>query len=107
MTLETLLNEARALEISAKDIESSGNAANAVLPILSQVKKNCFTAVEFGHTAWKTGCPVRICKCNDCHKYGHYAKCCSQKSCETQDSKKGKQLLGCRNTKERKENGIN
>ena len=45
MTLETLLNEERALEISetqAKDIESSGNASNAVLPTPSQSKKNCF-----------------------------------------------------------------
>ena len=45
MTLETLLNEARTLEISetqTKDIESSGNAANAVLPTPSQPKKNCF-----------------------------------------------------------------
>ena len=43
MTLETLLNEARAREISetqAKDIESSGNAANALLPTPSQPKKN-------------------------------------------------------------------
>ena len=46
MTLETLLNEARALKISetqAKDIESSGNAANALLPTPSQPKKNCFS----------------------------------------------------------------
>ena len=45
MTLETLLNEARTLEISetqAKDIESSGNAANAVLPTPSQARENCF-----------------------------------------------------------------
>ena len=45
MTLETLLNEARALEISetqAKENESSGNAANAVLPTPSQPMKNCF-----------------------------------------------------------------
>ena len=49
MTLETLLNEARALEISetqAKDNVSSGNAANAVLPTPSQPKKNCFNCGE-------------------------------------------------------------
>ena len=61
MTLETLLNEARALEISetqAKDIESSGNVANAVLPIPSQLKKNCFNCGEIWSQDSKTGCAV-------------------------------------------------
>ena len=61
MTLETLLNEARALEISetqAKDIESSGNAANAVLPTPSPPKKNCFNCGEIWSQDSKTGCAV-------------------------------------------------
>ena len=67
MTLEILLNEARALEISetqAKDIESSGNAANAVLPTPSQPKKNCFNCGGIWPHDSKTGCPARNRKCN-------------------------------------------
>ena len=63
MTLETLLNEARALEISetqAKDIESSGNAANAVLPTPSQPRKIVSVAVEFGHTTRRRVVPREI-----------------------------------------------
>ena len=62
-TLETLLNEARALEISetqAKDIESSGNAANAVLPTPSQPRKIVSVAVEFGHTTRRRVVPREI-----------------------------------------------
>ena len=63
MTLETLLNEARALEISetqAKDIESSGNAANAVLPTPSQPRKIVSVAVKFGHTTRRRVVPREI-----------------------------------------------
>ena len=63
ITLETLLNEARALEISetqAKDIESSGNAANAVLPTPSQPRKIVSIAVEFGHTTRRRVVPREI-----------------------------------------------
>ena len=61
MTLETLLNVARPLEISemqAKDIESSGNVANAVLPTPSQPKKNCYNSGEIWSQDSKTGCPA-------------------------------------------------
>ena len=47
MTLETWLNEARALEVSetqAKDIKSSGNA-DAILPQPPQAKKKCSNCV--------------------------------------------------------------
>ena len=55
-------NEAQALEISetqAKNIKSSGNAAKAVLPTLSQAKKNCFNcggivAMSEACLAWRT-----------------------------------------------------
>ena len=110
MTLETLLNEARALEISetqAKVIESSGNAANAVLPTPSQPKKNCFNCGGIWPHDSKTGCPARNRKCNGCHKYGHYAKCCTQKSRETRNSRKGKQPCGRGNPKERKKQNVN
>ena len=63
MTLETLLNEARALEISetqAKDIESSGNAANAVLRTPSQPRKIVSVAVEFGRTTRRRVVPREI-----------------------------------------------
>ena len=105
MTLETLLSEARALEISetqAKDIESSGNTANAVLPNPSQPKKNCFNCGGIWLHDSKTGCPARNRKCNGFHKYGHYAKCCTQKSRETRNSRKGKQPRGRSNPKEKK-----
>ena len=110
MTLETLLNEARALEIAetqAKDIESSGNAANAVLPTPSQPKKNCFNCGEIWPHDSKTGCPARNRKCNGCHKYVHYAKCCTQKSRETRNSRKGKQSRGRGNLKEKKKPNVN
>ncbi|CAH3193357.1 unnamed protein product [Porites evermanni] len=110
MTLETLLNEARALEISetqAKDIESAGNAANAVLPTPSQPKKNCFNCGGIWPHDSKTGCPARNRKCNGCHKYGHYEKCCTQKSRETRNSRKGKQPRGRGNPKEKKKQNVN
>ena len=110
MTLEILLNEARALEISetqAKDIESSGNAANAVLPTPSQPKKNCFNCGGIWPHDSKTGCPARNRKCNSCHKYGHYAKCCTQKSRETRNSRKGKRPRGRGNPKEKKTQNVN
>ena len=109
MTLETLLNEARALEISetqAKDIESSGNAANAVLPPTSQVKKNCFICGGIWLHDSKTGCLVRNRKCSACQKYGHYAKCCSQTSRETHNPQKGKQPLGRRDPKEKRKQNV-
>ena len=49
----------------------------------------------------KTGCPARNRKCNGCHKYGRYAKCCTQKSRETRNSRKGKQPRGRGNPKEK------
>ena len=110
MTLETLLNEARALEISetqAKDIESSGNASNAVLPTPSQSKKNCFNCGGIWPHDSKTGCPSRNLKCHGCHKYGHYAQCCTQKSRETRNSRKGKQPRGSGNPKETKKHNVN
>ena len=61
MTLETFLSKARALEISktqAKDIESSENAANAVLPSPSQAKKNCFNCGGIWPYDSKTGYPA-------------------------------------------------
>ena len=109
MTLETLLNEARALEISetqAKDIESSGNAAYAVLPTPSQPKKNCFNCGGIWPHHSKTGCPARN-QVHGCHKYGHYAKCCTQKSRETRNSRKGKQPRGRGNPKEKKKQNVN
>ena len=72
MTLEILLNEARALEISetqAKDIESSGNAANAVLPTPSQPKKNCFNCGGIWPHDSKTDCSARNPNCSGCHKH--------------------------------------
>ena len=72
MTHETLLNEARALEISetqAKDIESSGNAANAVLPTPSQPKKNCFNCGGIWPHDSKTDCSARNRNCSGCHKH--------------------------------------
>ena len=110
MTLETFLSKARALEISetqAKDIESSENAANAVLPTPSQAKKNFFNCGGIWSHDSKTGCPARNRKYNGCHKYGHYAKYCSQKPRETQNSRKGKQLRGRRNPKEKEEQTVN
>ncbi|XP_067026640.1 uncharacterized protein [Acropora muricata] len=106
LTLETLLNEARALEISetqAKDIESSGNA-NAVLPKPVQkppAKGNCYNCGESWPHDPTTGCPARNRKCNSCHKYGHYAKFCSSKKSpgDTRNSHKGKRLRGRRNFK--------
>ena len=58
MTLETLLNEARTPEISetqAKDIESSGNAANTLLSTPSQRQKNCFNCGGIWPHDSKTG----------------------------------------------------
>ena len=110
MTLQTLLNEAWALEISetqAKDIESSGNAANAVLPTPSPPKKNCFNCGEIWSQDSKTGCAVWNRKCNGCHKYGHYAKCCTQKSHEARNSQKGKHPRGHGNPKEKKKQHFN
>ena len=72
MTLETLLNEARDLEISetqAKDIESSGNVANAVLPTPSQPKKNCFNCGGIWPHDSKTDCSARNRSCSGCHKH--------------------------------------
>ena len=72
MTLETLLNEARDLEISetqAKDIESSGNVANAVLPTPSQPKKNCFNCGGIWPHDSKTDCSARNPNCSGCHKH--------------------------------------
>ena len=72
MTLETLLNEARDLEISetqAKDIESSGNVANAVLPTPSQPKKNCFNCGGIWPHDSKTDCSARNRNCSGCHKH--------------------------------------
>ena len=109
MTLETL-NEARALEISetqAKDTESSGNAANASLPTPSRPKKNCFNCGGIWPHDSKTGCPARNRKYNGCHKYVHYAKCCTQKSRETRNSRKGKQSRGRGNPKEKKKPNVN
>ena len=80
MTLQALLDEARALEVSEKqavDIESSGSA-NAVFPQKSKMpekKSICFNCGE----SWphdSGGCPARNRKCNSCQRYGHYAKCC-------------------------------
>ena len=80
MTLQALLDEARALEVSEKqavDIESSGSA-NAVLPLKSKTpekKSICFNCGEsWPHVSG--GCPPRNRKCNSCQRYGHYAKCC-------------------------------
>ena len=109
MTLETLLNEARAREIwetQAKDIESSGNAANALLPTPSQPKKNCFSCGGIWPYDSKTGFPARNRKCNSCHKCGHCAKCCTQKSHETRNSRKGKQPRGRANPKEMKKQNV-
>ena len=110
MTLETLLNEARALEIlvmHAKDIESSGNVANVVLTTPSQPKKNCFNCGGIWPHNSKTRCPARNRKCNDCHKYGHYVKCCMQKSRETRNSRKGKQPHVRGNSREKKKQNVN
>ena len=106
LTLETLLNEARALEISetqAKEIESSGNA-NAILHQSvqkSQAKGNCYNCGESWPHDPKTGCPARNRKCNSCHKYGHYAKFCLAKksSGHARNSHKGKQPHGRRKFK--------
>ena len=104
------MNEARALEISetqAKDIELSGNAANTVLPTPSQPKKICFNCSGIWPHDSNTGCPARNRKCNGCHKYGHYAKCCTLKSRETRNSRKGKQPRGRGNPKEKKKQNVN
>ena len=80
LTLQALLDEARALEVSEKqavDIESSGSAT-AVLPQKSKTpekKRICFNCGE----SWphdSGGSPARNRKCNSCQRYGHYAKCC-------------------------------
>ena len=44
---------------------------------------------------------------NCCHKYGHYAKCCTQKSRDTQNSRKGKQPRGRGDPKEKKKRNVN
>ena len=101
LILETLLNEARALEISemqAKEIKSSGNA-NAVLPQSvqkSRAKGNCCNCGESWPHNPKTSCPARNRKCNSCHKCGHYAKFCSAKKStgHTRNLHKGKQPRG-------------
>ena len=58
-------------------------------------------------TRLETGFPARNRKCNSCHKYGHYAKCCTQKSRETRNSRKGKQPRGRGNPKEKKKQNVN
>ena len=81
MTLEALLAEARALEVSeqqATHIESPGSA-NAVFPQESKTPDKTVRCFKCGgswpHDA-KAGCPAQNRKCNSCQKYGHYARCC-------------------------------
>ena len=81
MTLEALLAEARALEVSeqqATDIESPGSA-NAVFPQKSKTPDKAARCFNCGgswpHDA-KAGCPAQNRKCSSCKKYGHYAQCC-------------------------------
>lgn len=81
MTLEALLAEARALEVSEQqttDIESPGRA-NAVFPQKSKTPDktaHCFNCGgSWPHNA-KAGCPAQNRKCNSCKKYAHYAQYC-------------------------------
>ena len=102
MTLQKLLEEARAMEIAetqAKEIESTGSANALTTKISSKLPKkkgkkgNCFNCGgDWPHDS-KTGCPARNRRCNACHKYGHYAKYCrNSQDCESgqvQNSQKG------------------
>ena len=80
MTLQALLDEARALEVSEKqavDKESSGST-NAVLPQKSKMPEKKSIWFNCGES-WRHdsgGCPARNHKCNSCQRYGHYATCC-------------------------------
>ena len=87
MTLQNLLDEARAMEVSemqAKEIENSSDMNVIGRKIKSKPlqqkehkkKGRCFNCGgEWPHDR-KSGCPARTRRWNQCQKYGHYAKCC-------------------------------
>ena len=58
-------------------------------------------AVEFGHTTRRRVVPRENASATAV-KYGHYAKCCTQKSRATRNSRKGKQPRGRGNQRKRK-----
>ena len=98
-TVEALLAEARALEISeqqATDIESPGTA-NVVLPPKSETPDKtarCFNCGgSWPHDA-KAGCPARSRKCNSCKKYSHYAQYCRSSQKGQPDRRGGKHPNG-------------
>ena len=96
ITLASLLDEARALEISeaqAKDIESTSTVNAVHTPTTKDPRKDshkkCFNCGgEWPHQT--KPCPAKTRKCNSCHRYGHYAQFCRSSANSSTKPRKNK-----------------
>ena len=116
LTLKTLLTAARAYEAAdtqAKSMECQQNAAstNNVNIVRKHSKPNgsrssrqggqqgskqgyqgsaCYRCGGTNHFAKDKNCPAKGKKCNLCHKYDHFAKCCKSKGAKRKDQRQSK-----------------